>query len=71
MNEIKENVRSEYAFNEKIYIHSGFYKGYNGIIQDFNPKSNLYIIKVKLNENSFILISSNSDSLNKVKKWFK
>ena len=63
------NISSEYAFNEQVFIHTGFYKGKYARIETYDNKRNIYTLKVKLTEHSSIFIETVPDYIRHLKAF--
>lgn len=65
------NKASEYAYNEQVFVHTGFYKGKYARIEHYDDKKNIYILKVKLTEHSSILVETKPEYIRHIKAFLK
>ena len=63
------NIASEYAYNEQVFIHTGFYKGKYARIETFDSKRNIYVLKVKLTEHSNIFVETDPGFIRHLKAF--
>jgi hypothetical protein len=61
------NKASEYAYQEQVYIHSGFYRGKYANIEYYNEKTGEYKVKIKLTEHNTIIVDTKPEFIRHIK----
>lgn len=59
--DITRNEVAEYQYRQQILITTGFYKGYKGIIDSFNPKDKIYTVILEIKDRKISVQCKESD----------